>query len=634
MDEIRLDQKYELKKLAVDLDEKISSSDKNTKPSSTDSEEDVVGPLCTSMKKMETSISENSLPDDLMEPNYEQQLKTPREVNTFTKNGSDQAVRGISFKKSLIFDTGLTPHDDESSTTMSSKLNENEMNERPKAKTSLTFNDATISVKSFYGKAKSPEKPSTDTVNFNINKVSSHAFAAAITKSRQISKPKPKKNGLVKRSKAPGLWRFSGMMKSHKSLKRRAPLKKSKHSNKNLSNVSFASNNSKHDLSYPDASENAVSSVSSIEQNLRLQKILKDQTNTLNASREINWTSAASKANTSTNSGRAAFLDSDDEESDENENSLLQTNDVAKQNDDVENEEPATNRKFFKSKSNNSAKKYRIMGKLSATLKRGGDLKFEPPKKRKKQKPKGKLYSKRFIFGFSFNFIYENHLFTGEEVVVLHNEITSIIDRLCSPSKKDKCDTVEIEVEVKESEPNLFAAKDIVAIASAEPLKVLEETERVEEIDISKATVENSFEVVPSTTDESIYCLDVNKYRQMVPYNTTDPEKSSQQENILELLISHGICNDETFQIFIAEPDMHKDKASQILDSLYCVNTMIPDEYEHENVMSPDLFNANEMEACPTVITPTHDINAACEMSMETQATIANTTSSNFPFIS
>lgn len=80
----------------------------------------------------------------------------------------------------------------------------------------------------------------------------------------------------------------------------------------------------------------------------------------------------------------------------------------------------------------------------------------------------------------------------------------------------------------------------------------------------------------------TIFTNDVEKYRRMIPYNTDNPEKISQQESILELLISNGICDDETFKIFIAEPDLHKDKASQIVDSLYCVDTMISIEYENE----------------------------------------------------
>lgn len=91
---------------------------------------------------------------------------------------------------------------------------------------------------------------------------------------------------------------------------------------------------------------------------------------------------------------------------------------------------------------------------------------------------------------------------------------------------------------------------------------------------------------VAAENDVTIFTNDTEKYRQMLPYNTIDPEKINQQESILELLISNGICDDETFKIFIAEPDLHKDKASQILDGLYCVSTMISIEYENEWVNS------------------------------------------------
>lgn len=152
---------------------------------------------------------------------------------------------------------------------------------------------------------------------------------------------------------------------------------------------------------------------------------------------------------------------------------------------------------------------------------------------------------------------------------------------MCSPSKDNPNNTnesIEIEVEVTESNKNDIT-KDIIAV-------VAENTE----------TVEN-----PPEIPSSDYVIDdLNKYRQLIPYNTSEPEKISQQESILELLITNGICNDETFQIFIAEPDLHQERATQILDSLYCVNTMIPDEYENE--MSPQIFNANELDTIPTVV--------------------------------
>lgn len=91
-----------------------------------------------------------------------------------------------------------------------------------------------------------------------------------------------------------------------------------------------------------------------------------------------------------------------------------------------------------------------------------------------------------------------------------------------------------------------------------------------------------SDDVLPQTLASQVYVdspmPNENIYRQMIPYNTTDPNRISQQESILELLISNNICNDETFKIFIAEPDLHKDKASAILDDLYCVSKLLPED--------------------------------------------------------
>lgn len=72
-----------------------------------------------------------------------------------------------------------------------------------------------------------------------------------------------------------------------------------------------------------------------------------------------------------------------------------------------------------------------------------------------------------------------------------------------------------------------------------------------------------------------------DKYRRMLPYNTNDPEIQQRQESIIELLISQNICNDENFKIFIAEPDLHKDKASRILDQIYVLDVPSTDEYCH-----------------------------------------------------
>lgn len=129
----------------------------------------------------------------------------------------------------------------------------------------------------------------------------------------------------------------------------------------------------------------------------------------------------------------------------------------------------------------------------------------------------------------------------------------------------------------------------------------------------------------------AIHTNDTEKYRQMIPYNTSEPEKINQQESILELLISNAICNDETFKIFIAEPDLHKEKASQILDSLYCVSTMISTEYENEN--TTEWVNSVESMApiFDTAITSPSDLNESNQaLSIESRSIDTNTIGPEF----
>lgn len=355
----------------------ISDSTSESTDPKDSSEEDVVGPLCTSMKKL-TSMTEQ---------NYEQQMKTPSESNASSK-ASGEVVRGASFRKSLVFDSGLTPHDNESNTlNNNTKSTENETNERPKAKTSLTFNEPVISVRSFYGKPvdkPTESKPENDI----MAKLSSHEFAAAIAKRKNRSKPKTLKPKLLAtRMKAPSLWRYSGKMKFNR-LKRPRPHKDAKKKNKEKLNVSTKSSGEQ-GFDVENVPPAGAEFTSRIEQNLRLQKILKDQTNAFGASRDINWNGGA-KNNDSPLIPPTAFLNSDGEEDadSDNDNDVPPTS-TTHEEVEVEVEETPTNRKFFKS-SASSAKKYRIMGRLSATLKRGGDLKFELPKRKKKRPNKGK----------------------------------------------------------------------------------------------------------------------------------------------------------------------------------------------------------------------------------------------------
>lgn len=382
MDELTTDRNYSMRKLSLNLSKKLDEIANGGDEKAKDIiDEDVVGPLCTSMKKLNSTTDTpiTSLQTDSIQQNYEQQMKTPSEMSTINKNEPNQMVRGISFRKSLIFDTGLTPNNDDSHTPPA-KPSENESTERPKAKTSLTFNDPTISVKSFYGKPREPtSQVKSNPASFAI---SSHAFAAALTKSKTTLKKKTKSQLLAKKmkAKAPSLWRFSGKNKS---------LRNKRHLNKPKISKNKTTKNGMKIVEVDVETESGNSQIfkSNIEQNLRLQTILKDQTNALNASHDIDWTGASTV--TSNKTLIPTFTNSDDEE-DENEDPLTLTHSASEIPASDKNE--PSNRKFFKSSANSSTKKYRIMGRLSATVKRGGDLKFEPPPKRKKRTPREGMF--------------------------------------------------------------------------------------------------------------------------------------------------------------------------------------------------------------------------------------------------
>lgn len=217
------------------------------------------------------------------------------------------------------------------------------------------------------------------------------------------------------------------------------------------------------------------------------------------------------------------------------------------------------------------------------------------------------------------SFDYHRFAFISDgETVFLHNEISSIIDRLSSPSKNRRNNDInphsstDKHSEVTNSDvcdsgknsTSPFAKSTDAAAVTIDVPNVTINTNPSTDAEVTVAENQNDFIEEMQTEDtfalETMAYVDVEKFRQMIPYNTTDAEKISQQESILELLISNGICNDETFQIFIAEPDSHKEKASQILDSLYCVNTMMPDEYENDGAIEW----VNSVESMPIAQTP------------------------------
>lgn len=190
--------------------------------------------------------------------------------------------------------------------------------------------------------------------------------------------------------------------------------------------------------------------------------------------------------------------------------------------------------------------------------------------------------------------------------MVLHNEITSIIDRLSSPGKNksgttnrpsdDDDDDHPIDTLPTTIEPKSMANETIITTSDIVEPDFIDKMQT--ELNNTASGDAGGGNIVAAENPVATFTNDPEKYRRMIPYNTDDPEKIGQQESILELLISSRICNDETFKIFIEEPDLHKEKASEILEGLYCVDTMIPNEYENET--ATEWINSVESMATTT----------------------------------
>lgn len=366
--------KYSLKKLTVNLGVRLSKKDISEFNS-----DDEVEPLCASMEKMSSrsivdaavdtpvqhkdSISD--CPDLLQTENYAQQMKTPNEPTT--ANCGDQ--RGISFRKSLIIDSGLTPHEDHNAAN-SKNDNEAITNGRPKAKTSLTFGESTISTKSFYGNNVSTEP----TDRKPISALSVMSFAELLKKIKPKSKANSARPKVAHtRPKGPSLWKHSGDFKRYRQ-KARLIVKQKKRADK-VKKTSEQTNK--------ENDENAKNVNNNVpDQNKRLQKILQERSNILNASREIDWNVTGDGKRIK----NSRPMESSDEDDDDDENENKNRDELQDENVDSNNgAENVSGRKFFKSKGNNAAKRYRIMSNLNATLKRGSDLKLEVSSKRRKR---------------------------------------------------------------------------------------------------------------------------------------------------------------------------------------------------------------------------------------------------------
>lgn len=97
--------------------------------------------------------------------------------------------------------------------------------------------------------------------------------------------------------------------------------------------------------------------------------------------------------------------------------------------------------------------------------------------------------------------------------------------------------------------------------------------EMITDTSVNSVTSTNS-SLCNKTIGDEINALQLyGKFKDLLPYKTSDPNIHKRQETLLDLLISNGICTEENFMIFIAEPDAHKEEAAKILDELFQIET-------------------------------------------------------------
>lgn len=367
LNEISIERKYSLKRLTVNLGRKVCiDSDDDNPPKSyvtTDVDsEDGVAPLCVSMEKMATDPPTPITTDASVfcdDQNYAKQMKTPSESTTAS---AEQLIRGQSFRKALLVNAELTPNEPKR-TAQLAKHEKAAGIDRPKAKTSLIFNEPTISTKSFYGSSSTTNGTSVNRFGSDIdaNDLKKIPMMSIISKfKKQSSTYRKQQSHKRPRWTGPSLWRNGGIHKPMRSKRRSKPTKHSKSERKTLDATTTSSTS-------VDSDNNNQRS----DKSKRHQSILKDQ----------NASQIPVRPTGSTSDADSEYEDDDD---DDNDPLLKGIGILQETTKDAENNEPEipTNRKFFKSKASTTTKKYQIMNGLSATLKRGNDFKLELPAKR------------------------------------------------------------------------------------------------------------------------------------------------------------------------------------------------------------------------------------------------------------
>lgn len=309
-------------------------------------------------------------------------MKTPRESTEFPRS---------SFRKSLIFDTGITPESGDGShlspntrkclqkrnltsengspiaMQLSKKLSSNE---NPKAKTSLSFTEPFISAKTFYGSSFNETQPKrTERPTYVPPKTLSRKRTSSAKRtnrpSRSYSIQRPVLGSInkgVRRKIAKPTVKSNSKIKS-------LTKKQIMEAAMNLVD-NYSKKQTKSDIST--TLKNKDNTQITREQIERLQEVLKKQRNPFEiSSRPLNWTGSKPVDNSATS----------------NDNSFMVTpdNDIEEEEVTLTSEE-SSKRKFFKSKTSATTSTYRVTKDICATLKRGSSMKLLSPKRRKQRK--------------------------------------------------------------------------------------------------------------------------------------------------------------------------------------------------------------------------------------------------------
>lgn len=329
-------------------------------------------------------------------------LRTPSGESTCT---STMEFPRVSFRKSLIFDTGITPE----SGAVTSHLTPNtrkcvqkraiagdpnddvsplppslssSAGQPSKARASLSFSEPVISARTFYGASfnSTPIKRGPPLKTISVPHRPSRRNRVPTKKRATIQRPVLGGGGGGVRRKTIG--------KMPKKTTNTTTMKTMSKSKILEAAINLIENKIKKSTTSPSSSSSSPSPASSNEitraQIERLQAILKQRRDPFElSSRPLNWTgSKSTAASTATTSHNDSMF---------NESLLTDTSvgekDEPQPDDDDEQiaEEVTKKRKFFKSKTSTTQSVYRISNTMSATLKRGATLKIVSPKRKKQR---------------------------------------------------------------------------------------------------------------------------------------------------------------------------------------------------------------------------------------------------------